>query len=238
MELTTVGLTRRIFFSYLQPLPPPLLPLVSFRRWNTDVDDHTRCTNIINAIVWIRLLLRSALARFIAPAAAAPAAGGGGGGGDILSTLKDLQGPGQVWGDLGIAEGKEEMDLKGYDNFGKFYDALQSTGVAAEIAGAGPFTIFAPTDPTLESYETLRGPITADIVKLHIVPGKFDTTAVRTADLQSLNGPVTYRYAVRKHFVNDAIIGESTFGPFSDYPVDVECSNGIIHGVGLCFGFY
>lgn len=173
-----------------------------------------------------------------APAAAAPAAGGGGGGGDVLSTIKDLQGPGQVWGDLGIAEGKEEMDLKGYDNFGKFYDALQSTGVAAEIAGAGPFTIFAPTDPTLESYETLRGPITADIVKMHIVPGKFDTTAVRTADLQSLNGPLTYRYAVRKHFVNDAIIGEGTFGPFSDYPVDVECSNGIIHGVGLCFGFY
>merc|ERR1712176_1511066 len=56
--------------------------------------------------------------------------------------------------------------------------------------------------------------------------------------LTSLNGPLNYRYAVRKHFVNDAIIGEKTFGPYSDYPMDVECSNGIIHSIGLCFGFY
>merc|ERR1719409_1674010 len=102
------------------------------------------------------LLERGAAEGSTAAPAAAPAAAPGGSGGDVLSTLKDLQGPGQVWGDLGIAEGKEEMDLKGYDNFGKFYDALQSTGVAAELEGAGPFTIFAPTDPALESYEPLR----------------------------------------------------------------------------------
>jgi uncharacterized surface protein with fasciclin (FAS1) repeats len=172
-----------------------------------------------------------------APAAAAPAAASGGGGGDILGTLKDLQGPGQVWGDLGIAEGFEENDLKGYENFGKFAAALESTGVAAEL-GAGPYTIFAPTDPTLESYETLRGPLTADIVKMHIVPGKIASADIPTANLESLAGPLVYRYAVRKHFVNDAIIGEKTFGPYDDYPMDVECSNGIIHSVGLCFGFY
>mmetsp|Transcript_31547 Transcript_31547/g.66046 ORF Transcript_31547/g.66046 Transcript_31547/m.66046 type:complete len:256 (+) Transcript_31547:158-925(+) len=172
-----------------------------------------------------------------APAAAAPAAASGGGGGDILGTVKDLQGPGQVWGDLGIAEGFEENDLKGYENFGKFAAALESTGVAAEL-GAGPYTVFAPTDPTLESYETLRGEITADIVKMHIVPGKIASADIPTANLESLAGPLVYRYAVRKHFVNDAIIGEKTFGPYDDYPMDVECSNGIIHSVGLCFGFY
>ena len=60
-----------------------------------------------------------------------------------------------------------------------------------------------------------------------------------SADLTDLNGnKLTYRYAVRKHFVNDAIIGEKTFGPYSDYPVDVSCSNGVIHSVGLCFAFY
>ena len=36
-----------------------------------------------------------------APAAAAPAAAAGGGGGDLLSTLKTLEGPGQVWGHEG-----------------------------------------------------------------------------------------------------------------------------------------
>merc|ERR1712127_689615 len=122
-----------------------------------------------------------------APAAAAPAAAAGGGGGDLLSTLKGLEGPGQVWGDLGIAEGFEENDLKGYENFGKFAAAMESTGVAAEL-GAGPYTIFAPTDPTVESYEKLRGPMTADIVKLHIVNGKIKADDVPTADLTSIGG--------------------------------------------------
>eukprot|EP01083_Nonionella_stella_P040306 109467_1 len=171
-----------------------------------------------------------------APAAVAPAAAAGGS--DLTSTLASLEGPGQVWGADGIAVGKEENDLKGYENFGKFYEALQSTGVAAEL-GAGPYTVFAPTDPALESYELLRGPLTADIVKLHIVNGKIASKDIPSADLTSLAGtPLVYRYAVRKHFVNDAIIGEGTFGPYSDYPIDVECDNGVIHSVGLCFGFY
>lgn len=179
-----------------------------------------------------------------APAAAAPvavaapaaAASTTGGGATVLGTLETLQGPGQVWGADGIAVGKEESDLKGYENFGKFYAALQSTGVANEISGPGPFTIFAPTDPALESYELLRGPLTADVLKLHIVKGNIASTAVSSADLTSLGGvPLKYRYAVRKNFVNDAIIGEKTFGPYTDYPIDVQCGNGVIHAVGLCF---
>lgn len=173
-----------------------------------------------------------------APAAAAPAApaASAGSGGSVLDTLRTLQGPGQVWGADGIAVGKEESELRGYDNFGKFVSLLESTGVAAELAGAGPFTIFAPTDPALESYELLRGPVDARVLKLHIVPGNIPSSAVPSADLTSLGGEkLTYRYAVRKHFVNDAIIGEKTFGPYPDYPVDVLCSNGVIHAVGLCF---
>jgi len=171
-----------------------------------------------------------------APAAAAPAVSSGGGGGDVVSTLRSLQGPGQVWGADGIAVGKEESDLKGYENFGKFVSLLESTGVAAELAGAGPFTIFAPTDPALESYELLRGPVDARVLKMHIVPGLISSKDVSSADLTSLGGEkLTYRYAVRKNFVNDAIIGEKTFGPYSDYPIDVACSNGVIHAVGLCF---
>ena len=171
-----------------------------------------------------------------APAAAAPAAAAGGS--DVTSTLASLEGPGQVWGADGIAVGKEENDLKGYENFSKFHAALVSTGVAAEL-GAGPYTIFAPTDPAVESYELLRGPFDAEQVKLHIVNGNIASKDIPSADLTSLTGtPAVYRYAVRKHFVNDAIIGEGTFGPYSDYPVDVACDNGVIHTVGLCFGFY
>ena len=135
----------------------------------------------------------------------------------------------------GIAVGKEENDLKGYENFSKFYDAINQFGIAAEL-GAGPYTVFAPTDPALETYELTRGPLTADVIKMHIVNGKFSTADVPTADLTSIGGDkLNYRYAVRKNFVNDAIIGEKTFGPYADYPVDIACDNGVIHTVGLCF---
>eukprot|EP00523_Entomoneis_sp_CCMP467_P020157 CAMPEP_0168859124 /NCGR_PEP_ID=MMETSP0727-20121128/16658_1 /TAXON_ID=265536 /ORGANISM="Amphiprora sp., Strain CCMP467" /LENGTH=243 /DNA_ID=CAMNT_0008913923 /DNA_START=56 /DNA_END=788 /DNA_ORIENTATION=+ len=168
-----------------------------------------------------------------------------GGGGDaaaapaetVVASLQSLQGPGMVWGAEGVEQGKEESELKGYDNFDKFYNALQATGVAAELAAGGPYTIFAPTNSALEAYEQLKGPIDATVVKMQIVPGKMASSEVR-GDLTSLAGPLSYRYAVRKHFLNDAIIGEKSFGPYPDFPVDVECSDGVIHAVGMAFALY
>jgi len=166
-----------------------------------------------------------------APAAAAPVAGGGGG---VLDTIASLEGPGQVWGADGIAVGKEESDFKEFDNFNLFFDRLQASGVAAELAGAGPFTVFAPVNTAIETYEMMKGPVDAAVCRFHCVKGNVASSAVGSADLSTLAGtPLTYRYAVRKHFVNDAIIGEKTFGPFSDYPVDVAAGNGVVHGVGL-----
>jgi len=166
---------------------------------------------------------------------AAPAMGGGG---DIMGTLSSLEGPGVVWGAEGVMAGKEESELKCLDNFDKFFSALQSTGVAQELAGAGPFTVFAPTNSAMETYEKVRGPIDANVVKMQIVPGQALKTDAIRGDMQSLAGPLKYRYAVRKHFVNDAIIGEKSFGPYPDFPVDVSCSNGMIHAVGSCFAIY
>ena len=175
---------------------------------------------------------------YAAPAAvaapAAPAAPAAGGGGDILGTLAGLQGPGQVWGAEGIEQGHEESDLKGYDGFGKFVERLQSTGVAQTLAGPGPYTVFAPTDTAIETYETMFGPFDASICQLHIVNGNIASSAVGSADLTALNGQaLVYKRAFRKDFVNDVIIGEKTFGQFADFPTDVACSNGVIHGVGL-----
>jgi hypothetical protein len=166
--------------------------------------------------------------------AAPPAPAATGGGGAVLDTLKSLQGPGQVWGAEGIAVGKEESELKGYDNFDKFVDRLQSSGVASELAGAGPFTIFAPVNSAVESYEKMFGPFDASVCKLHIVKGAVSTSAVSSADLTTIDGrSLKYKRAVRKDFVNDVVIGEKTFGPFNDFPVDVKCSNGLIHGISL-----
>eukprot|EP00586_Coscinodiscus_wailesii_P003046 CAMPEP_0172483870 /NCGR_PEP_ID=MMETSP1066-20121228/11071_1 /TAXON_ID=671091 /ORGANISM="Coscinodiscus wailesii, Strain CCMP2513" /LENGTH=192 /DNA_ID=CAMNT_0013248021 /DNA_START=52 /DNA_END=630 /DNA_ORIENTATION=- len=152
----------------------------------------------------------------------------------IVDTLASLEGPGQVWGADGIAVGKEESDLKGYDNFGLFSQRLASTGVGAAISGPGPFTVFAPTDTAIEAYETANGPVTGDVLAYCIVNGAISSSAISNTPLQSLTGQaLTYSRKFRKDFVNDAIVGEKTFGPYNDFPTDVACDNGIIHSVGI-----
>mmetsp|Transcript_27058 Transcript_27058/g.48899 ORF Transcript_27058/g.48899 Transcript_27058/m.48899 type:complete len:191 (+) Transcript_27058:632-1204(+) len=154
---------------------------------------------------------------------------------NIVDTLASLEGPGQVWGADGIAVGKEESELKGYDNFGLFSQRLASSGVAATLAGPGPFTVFAPTDTAIESYERVVGPVDASVVQYCIVPGQLSSAAVATTSpLTTLSGQtLTYSRKFRKDFVNDAIIGEKTFGNFADFPTNVACDNGIIHTIGV-----
>jgi uncharacterized surface protein with fasciclin (FAS1) repeats len=153
---------------------------------------------------------------------------------DIMSTLSSLEGPGQVWGAEGIAVGKEESDFRGFDNFALFTARLQSTGVAQTLAGPGPFTVFAPTDTAIESYERMTGPVDAAVLQYCIVPGALSSSAVSNQPLTTLQGTaLTYSRKFRKDFVNDAILGEKTFGQFSDFPIDVACDNGVVHSIGI-----
>jgi uncharacterized surface protein with fasciclin (FAS1) repeats len=153
---------------------------------------------------------------------------------NIVDTLATLEGAGQVWGAEGIAVGKEESDFKGFDNFGLFSARLQSTGVAATLQGAGPFTVFAPTDSAIESYENMFGPVDANVINYCIVPGTIASGGLSSANLQTAQGAsLTYKRQFRKDFVNDAIVGEATFGQFSNFPTDVACDNGVIHSVSI-----
>jgi uncharacterized surface protein with fasciclin (FAS1) repeats len=152
----------------------------------------------------------------------------------IANTLATLEGPGQVWGADGIAVGKEESDFKGFDNFSLFSQRLQSTGVANVLNGPGPFTVFAPTDTAIESYETTVGPVDAALCNYCIVNGLISSSALSSANLATLAGtPVAYKRQFRKDFINDSIIGEKTFGQFADFPTDVQCDNGVIHSIGI-----
>ena len=151
-----------------------------------------------------------------------------------MDTLASLEGPGQVWGADGIAVGKEESDLRGYDNFGLFAARLASTGVGAALAGPGPFTVFAPTDTAVETYEIAFGPVTADVLAYSVVHGTVSSAALSSTPLATLSGgAVTYKRQFRKDFVDDSIVGEKTFGAFSDFPTDLACDNGVIHSVGI-----
>jgi uncharacterized surface protein with fasciclin (FAS1) repeats len=153
---------------------------------------------------------------------------------NIFDTLRELQGPGQVWGAEGIEVGKEEAELKGYDNFGLFSARLASTGVAATLQGPGPYTLFALTDTAVETYENMVGPVDAAVCNYCIVQGQVPSSGVSSASLSTMQGEsLVYSRKFRKDFVNDAILGEKTFGPFADFPVDVGCDNGVIHSVGI-----
>ena len=111
---------------------------------------------------------------------------------------------------------------------------LQALGVAGTLAGPGPFTIFAPTDTATQTYEKIVGPVDARVCSYHIVPGQLSSSAISTAPLTTLQGqPLAYSRKFRKDFVNDAIVGEKTFGAFSDFPTDVACANGVIHSIDL-----
>ena len=78
------------------------------------------------------------------------------------------------------------------------------------------------------------GPVDARVCSYHIIPGQLSSSAIFTAPLTTLQGqPLAYLRKFRKDFVNDAIIGEKTFGAFLDFPTNVACANGVIHSIGL-----
>jgi uncharacterized surface protein with fasciclin (FAS1) repeats len=108
--------------------------------------------------------------------------------------------------------------------------AAEAAGLVGVLQGAGPYTVFAPTDEafaqlpagTIEALladtETL-----ASILTYHVVPGR-----IRSADIVRSGGaqPVTVQgQSLTIEFVNGAVrIGDATV-----IAADVEASNGVIH---------
>ena len=149
--------------------------------------------------------------------------------GDIMETAASLQGPVIFWGSDGATMGKEESDIKGYDNFSKFVAAVKAAGLEQTLKG-GTFTVFAPTDAAFADF---KGEATADILKYHVVEGKVPLSAIQ-GDLKTVQGSsLKYGRRFRKTFLDYAMVGISSSGASKGqvYPVDVECSNGLIHAI-------
>ena len=84
----------------------------------------------------------------------------------ILSALGTLEGPSMNYGHFGRLEGKTELEIKGYDNFDRFRDAINQVGVNKLLQGVGPFTVFAPTNSAIEAYQ---GVLSEEVLMTHIV---------------------------------------------------------------------
>jgi uncharacterized surface protein with fasciclin (FAS1) repeats len=107
--------------------------------------------------------------------------------------------------------------------------AVQAAGLADELSGAGPFTVFAPTDDAFAklpagTVESLLAdiPTLQNILLYHVVEGKVMAADVVTlTSATSLSGsPITVTVRDGKVFLNDTVEVIIT---------DIEASNGVIH---------
>lgn len=149
----------------------------------------------------------------------------------ILDTIKSLQGPEIFWGSEGVALGHEESDVKGYDMFSQLASAIESSGIDLS---SGDYTILAPSDSAFDKHNKEVGtPVTADILKYHVIPGK-KKLADLTVDQETLQGGKLTAYRkFRKNWLDNAIVGLASEGASksSSWPADVEADNGIIQGI-------
>jgi uncharacterized surface protein with fasciclin (FAS1) repeats len=145
--------------------------------------------------------------------------------------MKSLQGPEIFWGSEGVLAGFDESDIKGYEGFSKLAAAIEKEGIDYS---SGEFTILAPTDAAFDKHDKEVGtPITAEILKYHVIPGK-KTLDQLTSDQKTLQGGTLTSYRkFRKNWLDFAVVGLKSEGPSksSNMPSDVECDNGILQSI-------
>ena len=128
----------------------------------------------------------------------------------IQDTLATMEGPEIFWGSDGVL-GHDEADIKGYDNFDQLAAALSKEGV--DLSG-GEYTLLAPANSAFDKHNNEVGtPITADVLKYHVIEGKKTMDALNT-DQKTLNGGTLTAYRkFRKNWLDGAIIGLKSEGP-------------------------
>lgn len=149
---------------------------------------------------------------------------------DAMQTLSTLQGPEIFWGPDGVPLGYEESDIKGYEGFGKFCDALTSTGVSIPSG----CTVLAPADSAFDKFEAQGGTVTADIMKYHIIPSGLKALDDLTTDQVTLQGGTLTAYRkYRKNWLDNAIVGLKSEGASlsATWPADVNTGDAMIHAV-------
>jgi len=130
----------------------------------------------------------------------------------------------------------------GNENFSTLVAAVKAADLAGTLSGAGPFTVFAPTNAAFEklpegTVATLLEPenkgTLAGILTYHVVPGKLDAAAV-TAAIEAGNGTAeveTVAGGTLMVMVQDGnVVLKDEQGNISTVTAtDVEASNGVIH---------
>ena len=132
----------------------------------------------------------------------------------------------------------------GNENFSTLVTAVKAAGLVETLSGAGPFTVFAPTNDAFgklpegtissllkpESKDALTG-----ILTYHVVAGKFNAADVVKA-IQDNNGsftiPTVQGGSLTAKLDGDSVVLTDTKGNTSKVIIaDVAASNGVIHAI-------
>jgi uncharacterized surface protein with fasciclin (FAS1) repeats len=133
----------------------------------------------------------------------------------------------EMMGEDVLAVAEAEGDL------GTFLSAVDSAGMAEDLHGEGPFTVFAPTDDAFDAYlessgmtqeEALAGgAMLQAIVGSHLVAMMEDSAMVMGMDGQTLTSLSGAPLEINVDG-ETVMIGEATVLRY-----DIEASNGVIH---------
>ncbi len=131
------------------------------------------------------------------------------------------------------AETKDIVDTAvGAGNFSTLVTAVKAAGLVETLKGAGPFTVFAPTDEAFAklpkgTVEDLLKPENKDklkaILTYHVVPGKVMAADIKgkKESVKTVEGSDLAVDATSGVKVNDASV----------VTADVAASNGVIHAI-------
>jgi uncharacterized surface protein with fasciclin (FAS1) repeats len=103
--------------------------------------------------------------------------------------------------------------------------AVTAAGLVDTLKGAGPFTVFAPSDDAFAKVEALLTdiPKLTSILTYHVVAGKVmaaDVVKMNGQSASTLNGASVKVSTASGVQLNDGINVTAT---------DIECTNGVIH---------
>ncbi|MCC5640559.1 fasciclin domain-containing protein [Nostoc sp. CHAB 5844] len=116
-------------------------------------------------------------------------------------------------------------------SFKTLTQALKAAGLTETLQGAGPYTIFAPTDAAFaklppEALNDLLKPqnkeVLVKILSYHVVPGKVLSSDLKSGQVTSLQGdPISVKVDGNNVVVNDGKVIQP----------DIQGSNGVIHAI-------
>ena len=144
---------------------------------------------------------------------------------------KDLQAAGAVAGEVADATPKNIYETAAYNRMVTLGAALSPAGLDKTLEGAGPFTVFAPTEEAFKKIpaETLavlmsdsgREKLKA-ILAYHVVSGvQTGESVAKATTMKSVGGPdIT---------IARSADGKLTVGGASIVKADVTATNGVIH---------